>query len=529
MERALAGVSQQIVAPTPSPTWTRQGLRGFGIAACALLATVVALIVWSRVIESRRGVVLSQVRTIGVLPMADLTNAAVPENFVDGLTDELIGTLGQVKGLTIKPAATAGSRDERPLQDIARSLDVDALLETTMSAQGDGTGPAGRVKVRAKLISAGTQAIVWTEEFDRPRGATLELPGVVAAAIARAVNLMVSTTESSRLTARQQTNPQMEEAYLQGRTRLDQYGNGNAEQALQAFERALQFDPNHPGARAGAARAYLTLGMNGRISHTRARVNARREAQRALELDPDLAEAHAILASIKFRFDWEWPDAERDFLRSLELNPNSAYARIVYAEELAAIRRFDDSVAQAVMAKRVDPASGAVARKYALILYYQGDFAGAEAALQEAEAIEPNNAGLPLLQARVAEARGRFADALELTTRALQLSPGESVPLKAQQIRQQVLAGRRADALVALQALEREAATNGGIHLTPRDRAYIQLALGNKERAIELFAQAVEERDPTVIWLGVDPRLDALQHDARFRELLRVVGLPLMP
>jgi tetratricopeptide (TPR) repeat protein len=268
--------------------------------------------------------------------------------------------------------------------------------------------------------------------------------------------------------------------------------------------------------------------MSGTISQAEARASALAEVRHALDLDPDLAEAHATLANIYFIYDWDWPGAEREFLRSLELNSNSPYARTHYADFLAALHRFDESLAQAETAKRLDPESGAAARRYALFLYYKHDFAAAERALRDATAIEPNNAGLPLLEARIAEARGFFSNALDATSRAIQLSGGGGVPLRVQEIRQQALAGRREEALAGLLTLQRQAASRT-IRLSARDLAYVQLALGNKNQALELFGQAVSDRDPTVVWLGVDPRVDTLQRDERFRQLLRAIRLPAVP
>ena len=146
---------------------------------------------------------------------------------------------------------------------------------------------------------------------------------------------------------------------------------------------------------------------------------------------------------------------------------------------------------------------------------YKHDFAAAERALRDAIAIEPNHAGLPILEGRIAEARGFFSSALDATRRAMQLSGNGGVPLRVQEIRQQALAGQREEALAGLETLQREAASRA-IRLSARDLAYIQLALGNKDQALELFGQAVSDRDPTVVWLGIDPRLDTLQRDAAF-------------
>ena len=510
MERALAHANKEDRRNFPG-SLTRARLLGFATAAAVFFALVAGLVMWPRPGDAERGAVLSKVRTIGVLPMADLTGSALPEHFKYGLTDELIATLGQVKDLTVKmPQATdpSGQRDRRSLKEIARVLDVDALLETTLSSAPK-PGAEENVKVRARLIAAGSQGIVWSDEFERPRGAILELPGMIAATIARSVNAALTPAQTSRLAAPHQTIPAAEDAYLQGRAHLAQYGTNAFDVAVKEFERALQLDSEHAGAHSGAAVAYIRLGLDGGISHARARAASLAHVRSALAIDPDLAEAHATLAHIRFIYDWEWSEAEREFRRSIDLNRNSSYARIFYADDLAAMRRFDESVAQGAIATRLDPESGAAARRYALFLYYKRDFAAAARALDDAQRIEPNHAGLPLLQSRIAEAEGRYDDALALASRALDLSGGGGVPLRVHKIRLQILSGHGADAVEGLQALEREAAA-GTAQFTSRDRGYIQLALGNTGKALEFFARAVDERDASVVWLGVDPRLDGL-------------------
>jgi eukaryotic-like serine/threonine-protein kinase len=520
MEQALVAQPRQIDVSAP----TRAPVLAFAAAAAVLLAVVAALVIWSRMPGSRRGVVLAEVRTIGVLPMKDLTDSAVPEHFAEGLTDELIATLGEVKGLTVKPAAFTG-KDGQSLQNLARALEVDALLETTL-LRGEATNVAPRLRVRAKLIAAGSQTMVWTQVFERSRGATLELPRVLAGAIAEAVHAAVPVAESTRFAAANQTSPATEEKYLEGVALLNEYGSNSARLALEAFQRALQSDPRHAGAHSGAARAYVVLGLSGAIPNTQARAEASKELRRAIDVDPDLAEAHTTLGYLNFVYDWDWTAAEREFVHALELNENSAYGRTYYAEFLAARRRFEEAVKTAQTAKTLDPQSGHAARSCALVLYYAHDFSEAERALDDARAIEPNSAALPVLESRFAEVRGRFDDALKAITNALDRSGGENVGLRVQHVRQLAISGRRAEALAGLAELRRD---GSAAHLSPRDLAYIQLALGNQDAAIELFSQAVALQEPTVVWLAVDPRLDVLQHNPGFRKVLLSIGLPLLP
>ncbi len=516
---APVAADRQSVAPRGRPRWT------FALSAAALLAVVVALIVWSRINESSRGTVLADVRSIGVMPMADTTGSTLPQYFAAGLTEELTSALGHVRALAVKSGSSLGSLDGRPDKEIAKGLDVDALLKTSLATVDAADGATAHLKVRARLLAAGTQSIVWSEDFERPRGESTALANAIANAIARAINRGMTTAEPARLASGRATNPAAETSYLAGRTYIEEYGGGKAEDALEEFQRTLQIDADHAGAHAGAARAYVNLGANGAIPHAEARAKALTEARASVELDPNLVEGHVVLGHLYFVYDWDWAAAEREFRHSLDLNPNSPYALAYYANFLAAQGRFQESVKLADRARHLNPQSAEAARNYALFLYYKRDYGAAEQALLDSARIDSNQPPLLVLRARFAEAQGDFSGALADTRTALKMTKGTAVQLRVAEVRRLALAGQRAEALTSLAALQRDADA-GAVHIYAKDLAAIQLALGDKSRSIELFEQAVAQRDPSVVWLGADPRLDGLREEPRFRALLNTIGLP---
>ncbi len=346
----------------------------------------------------------------------------------------------------------------------------------------------------------------------------------IARAIADALKAPVTTSEAARLRQGRQTSPAAEEAYLQGRIQLAQYGPEPAKRALDAFKRALQIDPDHAPAHAGAARAHVRLGMFGAITQPAARVSALAETRRALELNGSLADAHAVQADIKLYYDWDWQGAEQAYKQSLELNPSFTYARTYYGQYLAARKRFDEAVEQTAIAQQLDPQSADALRMHALMLYYKRDYESAEGVVRRALDREPDSAAAHLILGRIAEARGRIQEALELTTRAWELSGSGGVPLRVALIRLQAVAGRKDEARAGLAELESQTAA-GALLLSPRDRAFIRQALGETDAALESFEQALDDRDPNLIWLGVDPRLDPIRNDPRFVAILRQIGL----
>ena len=522
MERALQEAIDVQAAPVvaaPVPVRRRRFGVMFVAAALALIACVVGLTSWARTVQARRGATLAAVRSVAIMPTGHDPSSQVSDQFVRGFTDELLATFGQVQALTVKPGVGSGGAG-RTSQEIAKALDVDALLTTTLSSDDIDRGGAGALVVRAQLVAAGTGAVIWTGRVERPRGASQRLQNELALAIANAVLPGKNVAVASQRT----TNPDAEVAYLLGRSHLDRYGAGSADLALKAFERAREIDPSHAAALVGAARARISMGLNGAIPHQQARTQALADVHKALAIDPNLAEGYATLAHISFIYDWNFQLAERNFQKALELNPSQSYARIYYAELLSALHRFDESIEQIELGRRLEPESAALVRRHALLEYYRGDFAAAERTLAVAVAMEPGSAGGPLLQGRIFEATGRFAEALASTRRAASLTTGTIVPMRAQLVCLEARTGDIAAARASYQALQDELAARA-IQLTSRDRAYIEHAFGDDDASLELFGRAIEERDPSVVWLGVDARVADLRADSRFQKLLKAIGL----
>jgi serine/threonine protein kinase/tetratricopeptide (TPR) repeat protein len=514
-----------VVADTPLrlafSSWS-----GFAGVVAALLVLVVALIVWSRQPGTQTLMSAGAVR-IAVLPLSDLSPSPVAPYLADALTDELISTLGQIHTLSVTSLTSAsryrheGSRDAAT---IARELGVDRLLEGTVLVESRQRGASPRVRVNVRLIAAGTHTTLWKDSFERVLGDTFAIQTDIARAIAGAVDAALTPRESARLGQSRQTNPAAEEAYLQGRVHLTGYGNAAARRALEAFERAVQQDARHAAAHAGVARAIVRLGLGGEIAQNDARARGLTAVRSALEIDPGLAEAHAVAADIRFLYDWDLSGAEREYRRSLELNPSFTYARTYYAQALSAQRRHEEAVAQSLEAQRLDPQSGEALRTHGLLLYYKRDYKAAAEVFRTSTIRDPDSAAAFLLLGRVAEAEGQLLEALEHTARAVTLSDGGGVPLRVQHVRLQMLAGLRAEGQSGLDTLMREAAART-IRVSPRDLGYLFLAMGRTDDALRAFERSIEERDPSLIWLGVDPRVDSLRSQPRFRAILGKTGI----
>ena len=226
------------------------------------------------------------------------------------------------------------------MAEIGKELRVDDIVEATMSVVRGQNGTPDRVRINARLIAAGSDSQIWAQQFERSLGDTLALQAEVALAIAEGIRAVLTPAESRRLSQTRPTTPAANEAYYQGLHLLSQ-SSSDGYSAVDAFQRATTLDPDHAGAHAGLARGLMTLGFLGAMTHQEARALALSEANRSLALDGDSAEAHAVLADLRFYYDWDWAGADQAYRRAIALNGSFARARSQYARYLAASRRGD--------------------------------------------------------------------------------------------------------------------------------------------------------------------------------------------
>jgi serine/threonine-protein kinase len=510
-----------VAAPKPRPR-----LRPPFVAAAALLLVLVAaLIVWTRRLPPP--VAAPSPTRVAVLPFRDISPDPVAPYLADELTDQLISTLGQIRSLQV-PSLTSVMRfrdRSAPIAEMAEQLRVDDIVEATLLVVRGADGKPDRVRVNARLIAAGSDTQIWAQQFEQSMGDTLALQADVARAIAEGISAVLTPAEHQRLGRTRSTTPEANQAYYQGMNFLSQ-SSADGLRAVEAFQRALADDPDHPGARAGLARGLLALGFAGAVTHQEARARALAEANRALELDPDSAEAAAALADLRFYYDWDWTGADHAYQRAIALNQNFARARSQYARYLAAARRRDASIAEATRAADADPLSASAASTRAMMFYYARDYQAALGAIGHALQLEPGSAGAYFVLSRIDAARGAIDEAIVANERALAIgADGASNAWRAHLIRLRALAGERDDARVALARLPAEVAARKQ-RVGFAQLAYAHEALGERARAMDLLEKALNEREPDILWLAVDPRADSLRAEPRFAQVLSRLGIP---
>jgi len=468
------------------------------------------------------------VTRVAVLPFRDISGDSRKPYLADQLTDQLISTLGGIDSLQV-PSLTSviPYRDgSTSIIDIGKTLRVDDIVEATLLVIPGKDGGEDRVRVNARLVAAGTDSQIWTKQFERSLGDTAALQAEMTRAIATGLGAVMTPLEAQRLTDARQTMPAANEAYFEGVNYLSQ-SSSDGQRAVDAFRRATSLDPNHAAAHAGLARGLFTLGFLGTTSHQEARVMALTEVNRALAIDPDSAEAHAARADLQFYYDWDWAGAEHSYKRAIDLNGSFARARSQYARFLSAAGRSKDAVSQASQAAEIDPTSASAASTRAMALYYARDYVEAFKAIEHALALESGSASAYLVQSRIDEARGDLAAALLAAERALAIAGnGASTAWRVHVIRLQALLGEPEKARTALGQLSSDVAA-GRRRVSTMQFALAHAALGDREKALQFFERALEEREPDMLWLAVDPRTDALRRsEPRLQRVVAELGIP---
>jgi TolB-like protein len=310
--------------------------------------------------------VTTQIRSIAVLPLANLSGDAEQEYFADGMTEELITQLGRMSGLRVisRTSVNRYKHTNKSLQEIARELGVDAVVEGAVERSGD------HVRVTANLVQVDPERHLWAESYERDLRDVLVLQSDIARAIAREIRVELTPQEQARLSVYRPVSPEAHEAYLKGLYFWNQRTEEGLTKGLEYFQKAIELDPNYPQGYAGLADSYAVLAYRGYLAPQEAYPHARAAALKALELDDDLAEAHTALAAVTEMYDHDWVSAEREFKRAIELSPGYANAHHWYALHLDETGRMEESIAEIKRALELDPLSMIINVNVAVTLYH---------------------------------------------------------------------------------------------------------------------------------------------------------------
>jgi eukaryotic-like serine/threonine-protein kinase len=452
------------------------------------------------------------IRSLVVLPFENRSGDPAQEYFADGMTDALITDLAQIEALRVisRTSAMRFKGTHPPLSEIARELRVDAVVEGSALRAGD------RVRITVQLVDVVNDQSMWAKSYDRGLTDILALQSEVAHAIANEIRIQVTPDEQARLRPKGAVNPAAHITCLQGSFLWNRFTSQSVKEAIRRYEEALTIDPNYAAAYAGLADSYIMLANHHILPPREGYTLGRKAAERGLSIDESLAELHTSLGWIHRLFDWDWPAAERESLRTIQLNPGYAFGRSRYALLLSGMGRHEEAIAEAERAHELDPLNLLTYTVVGDTLFFARRFERSVAAYRKCLEVDPSFGAAHTDLARSLEQLGRADEAIEEFVRGTTGPEGVPRPSSGLAILY-ARAGRQDDARATLEAVQALAEKE---FVSPYGIASYYAVIGDNVRALDWLERAYSERDGTLVWLKVHPRLDGLRGEPRFRDLL---------
>jgi DNA-binding winged helix-turn-helix (wHTH) protein/TolB-like protein/lipoprotein NlpI len=508
VRKVTADGSGPVAVARPSARW--KWLTAFvlvGVAAVGLFWLL------TRVKSTRSR---ATIKTLAVLPFRPLTSGSGDNYIGQGMADALITKLSNSHQIAVRPTSAVlryGDGNQDPLA-AGRALDVEAVLDGKVQREGE------RVRVTVQLLRVSDGASLWAEQYDEAFTNIFALQDSISAQAARSLTLQLTGTQTASMRKHYTENAKAYESYLQGRYFFNKRNAAGFKKAIEHFDHALSIDPNYALAYAGLADCYIRLNEFAVPMTQQAVPHGRAAVMKALAIDDTLGEAHATLAFIKFRYDWDFGGAEAEFKRSLQLDPNYSEGHQWYAFYLLAVGRLNEADAEIKRAQELDPLSVSLNSNLALYLFFRHQFDQSLTQSRKTLEMEPsftfarvtlglNEEQLGLTKEAIAEFRKvGETDPTDVTTAAL----GHALAKN----------GQTAEARIIVSDL-RERAKNA--YVPPYSMAVLHAGLGEASQALDWLERGLQDRSLRPLWLKLDPRLDSLRHEARFIRLIQLMGL----
>jgi TolB-like protein/DNA-binding winged helix-turn-helix (wHTH) protein/Flp pilus assembly protein TadD len=535
--RFIAPVETQI-SEAPGSTEVRSGASisgavpsgppvassGYGtrtkVVASALVVTVGLLLTLglSRVRErllGRRSP--PRIQSLAVLPLVNLSSDVGQDYFTDGMTEALTTDLGKISALRVisRTSAMQYKGTKKPLREIAQELNVDAVIEGTVARSGS------HLRITMNLVQASPERHLWADSYESEVNDALTVQGEISRAVAREIQVRLTPEEQRLLGNVRTVDPEAHDDYLKGRYFWNKETRQGTERAIQYFQQAIQKSPNDPLAYAGLADCYVELNWDGLDYPDRFIPKARDAAQRALQLDQNLAEAHNSLAAVELLYDWNWSGAEKEFKHAIEVNPNYAIAHAWYAQYLWAMGRFDQSTSEAKRSLELDPFSESVSNYAAWTFYLARRY---DISVQQSKRTLELNPDSPYGHYNLAlayERTGRPKEAVEEFMKEERLagrSPTEQLTALEQAYHRSGVQGYWEKRLAfGKEAIRKYFVSNMRL-------AMVSVRAGQPDAAFEFLEKAFANRE-MLIYLH-DPFWDDIRSDPRFQDLVHRVGIP---
>jgi TolB-like protein/Flp pilus assembly protein TadD len=491
----------------------RQHKRGLAIVLLVLLIVVGGLGYWY---FSNRAPNAKQIESIAVMPFVNESGNSEVEYLSDGMTETLIKSLSQLPNLAVKSRSTVfyyKGKETSP-KKIGEELNVQAVLLGRVGGRGD------ELKLSLELVNTNTQDVIWSEQYNRKQSALVTLQSEIAKDVSSKLKTKLSGAEEAKVTNPSTVSPEAYQAYLKGRYYWNRRTAENIRKAIEQFKSATDRDSNYALAYVGLADCYVVLNYYAGTPTSETVPQAKAFAERAIAIDDQLAEPHASLGQVN-KLSWQWAEAEREFKRAIELNPNYATAYHWYSLLLRALGRIDEGDLMIRRAQERDPLSSVIGNNISLMYVFQNDFnACIETALKYIE-LDPNYPdaysvlGLAYLkQGRNAEAIANMEKAVELSNRAsftlVNLGYGYGV------------SGKRSEAIAIVKEMEEKYARKES---SGRYVASVYAGLGDKDKAFEWLEKDYQTKGD-LTWIRWEVPYETLRDDPRFKDLLKRMNLP---
>jgi eukaryotic-like serine/threonine-protein kinase len=502
---------------TPLPRWSRRTI----LIATVAFIFVIAVTVVAAFYLGRTG--RAPINSVAVLPFLNASGDPNAEYLSDGITEGVIDRLSGLPNLKVISRTSAfryKRRDIEP-QKVAKELGVEALVTGRVIQRGDD------LSVSAELVDAREDKQLWGEQYSRKLADIGSVQQEIASAISGSLRVRLTSEEKTRLAKSSATNPEAYQLYLKGRYHANQTTAAELKKGIDYFQQAIDKDPGDALAYAGLADAYSLLGGGWMyLAPTDSFPKAKAAAVKALEIDETLAEAHAVLAYVVYYADWDWPRAEREFKRAIELNPNSALSHDRYANCLMTRLRFKESMAEAERAQELDPLSPEIVSEVGDVLLMARRYDESIVQFQKALDLNPN---LPVVHTLLAWAYAMKRMYPQALAEFDKISDQDKAVAPENQFVASALgwvyavSGRRADALKIAKELDE---LSSHVYVDFYQFATIYAGLGENDEVFRLLEKGYEEHSASMPFLAVDPFWYGIRSDPRYGDLLRRIGLP---
>jgi serine/threonine-protein kinase len=511
------------VIPRTKPSTSREmtvtfRLRKFVIPVSIVAALIIAgFIIWRLLPKGETVPAPLDKPSIAVLPFVDVSEKKDQSYFCDGLADELITRLTNIESLRVPARTSSFSFKDKELgiQQIGKELNVEMVLEGSLRKAGK------KLRITAQLVSVADGFPVWSEKYERDEADIFLLQDEISLAIVDKLKVKLLGEEKEKIVKHHTENFEAYNLYLQGRFFWNKRSEEGLKKSVDYFEQAIKKDPAYALAYAGLADSYITIGGWDVAAPRDVFPKARAAVSKALEIDDELAEAHNALATIKGNYDWDWSGAEKEYKRAIELNPNYPTVHHWYAEFLSAMNRPDEAIAEAKRAQELDPLSPIIYYDGGVVFYLSRQYDKAIEQIKKALNLDPTFPGAHILMGLCYLQKGMYEDAFVEFQEDLALF-GINPELIAEAQNIYTTSGIKGIFKMWLDYLKIVSMQE---YVDPFGFAEIHAFLDEKDQAFEWLEKAYEGRSPALAWIRVEPLLDNIRSDPRYKAFLKKMNL----